>query len=102
MRATYDWAGGLCFSGVKAALISTNCWLHWNITVRIVLPRFGMLETLQFPSWSPLPSIPLHILKPRGACCVRTIALALIDRQEKLLPPIFEKERLVRNAQWRS
>ena len=26
-------------------------------------------------------------------------ALAVIDIQEKLLPPIFEKERLVRNAQ---
>src|SRR5258708_32194132 len=26
-------------------------------------------------------------------------ALAVIDVQEKLLPPIFEKERLVRNAQ---
>ena len=26
-------------------------------------------------------------------------ALAVIDIQEKLLPPIYEKERLVRNAQ---
>jgi nicotinamidase-related amidase len=30
---------------------------------------------------------------------VEDCALAIIDIQEKLLPPIFEKERLVRNAQ---
>jgi nicotinamidase-related amidase len=34
-----------------------------------------------------------HMLRPEDC------ALAVIDIQEKLLPPIFEKERLVRNAQ---
>ncbi len=40
-----------------------------------------------------------HIEAARRPLRPEECALAVIDIQEKLLPPIFEKERLVRNAQ---
>jgi nicotinamidase-related amidase len=40
-----------------------------------------------------------HVEAARRALKPEDCALAVIDIQEKLLPPIFEKERLVRNAQ---
>src|SRR5947209_13260710 len=41
----------------------------------------------------------LHAEAARRPLRPQECALAVIDIQEKLLPPIFEKERLVRNAQ---
>ncbi len=42
---------------------------------------------------APYSEVARRLLRPEDC------ALAVIDIQEKLLPPIFEKERLVRNAQ---
>ena len=47
---------------------------------------------------TPLETVP-HLEAARRPLKPEECALAVIDIQEKLLPPIFEKERLVRNAQ---
>ena len=68
--------------------------LHQTVTGRNVRwPRYNSFMVTSPIETAPSSEAARRLLRPEDC------ALAVIDIQEKLLPPIFEKERLVRNAQ---